>query len=109
MKTMSLSEAKDRFSDVVAVSQGERVLVLKHGKPAALIQGVEGYEIGEILMFADPTFWRWAAERQQGAGEVSRRLSAAAVRRDLLGTAKPASRRRAVKQRKARSRSSRKS
>ena len=84
MKTMNLTEAKDRFSEVVAISQGEKVLVLKHGKPVALIQGVEGYEIGELFTYADLEFWQWAARRQREAEDRTELMSASEVRDELL-------------------------
>jgi prevent-host-death family protein len=41
-RTMSLREAKARLSEAVSASQGTYVLLTRHGKPAALIVGVDG-------------------------------------------------------------------
>ena len=102
MKTMSLSDAKNRFSEVVALSQGEKILVLKHGKPVALIQGVEGYELGELLTYADLEFWQWAARRQQQALASDNLVAAEEVRRELLPDASPVARPRKRSRRKKR-------
>jgi prevent-host-death family protein len=85
MKMINLTEAKDRFSEIVSIAQGEKILVLKHGKPAALVQGVKDYELGEIIMYADAEFWRWAARRQLEAAKPARLLDASEARQVLLG------------------------
>jgi antitoxin (DNA-binding transcriptional repressor) of toxin-antitoxin stability system len=33
------------------------VLITKHGKPAALIIGVEGEDLEDLLTMANPRFW----------------------------------------------------
>jgi prevent-host-death family protein len=47
-RTMSLREAKARLSEAVKSSQGTYVLVTRHGKPAALIVGVEGVDVLDV-------------------------------------------------------------
>ena len=45
---MSLREAKSRLSEAVSASQGSYVLVTRHGKPAALIVGVDGVDVLDV-------------------------------------------------------------
>jgi prevent-host-death family protein len=40
MKTVGIREAKASLSAYTARAQRERVLIMKHGKPAALVIGV---------------------------------------------------------------------
>ena len=47
-RTMSLREAKARLSEAVSASQGSYVLVTRHGKPAALIVGVDGVDVLDV-------------------------------------------------------------
>jgi prevent-host-death family protein len=47
-RTMSLREAKARLSEAIDSSQGAYVLVTRHGRPAAVIIGVEGSELPDI-------------------------------------------------------------
>jgi prevent-host-death family protein len=46
---MSLRDVKARLSEAIDSSQGSYVLVTRHGRPAAVIVGVEGADIIEVL------------------------------------------------------------
>jgi prevent-host-death family protein len=46
---MSLREAKARLSEAVASSQGSYVLVTRHGKPEAVIVGVAGTDVLDVV------------------------------------------------------------
>jgi prevent-host-death family protein len=65
MKTVALREAKQSLSGFVAHSQHERVLITKHGKPAALVIGVEGQELEDVLLSQDPEFWKLIEARRK--------------------------------------------
>ncbi len=65
MKTVALREAKQSLSGYVEHAQRERVLITRHGKPAALVIGVEGQEIEEVLLRQDPRFWKLVEERRR--------------------------------------------
>lgn len=65
MKTVALREAKQSLSGFVAHAQRERVLITKHGKPAALVIGVEGQDIEDVLLSQDPEFWKLVEARRQ--------------------------------------------
>jgi prevent-host-death family protein len=65
MKTVALREAKQSLSGYIKHAQRERVLIIKHGKPAALVIGVEGQEIEDVLLRQDPGFWKLVEERRR--------------------------------------------
>jgi len=46
---MSLRDAKARLSEAIDSSQGSYVLVTRHGRPAAVIVGVEGADVLDVL------------------------------------------------------------
>lgn len=46
--TMSLREAKARFSETVNAAQSGYVLVTRYGRPAAVIVGVEGVDVLDV-------------------------------------------------------------
>jgi prevent-host-death family protein len=46
---MSLRDAKARFSEAIDSSQGSYVLVTRRGRPAAVIVGVEGADVLDVL------------------------------------------------------------
>jgi len=82
MKVVALGKAKDEFSACVDQAQRERILVTRHGKPAAIIIGVEGEDFEDLMTRSDPEFWRMIEERRKEptspAGEVRKRLGLAA-------------------------------
>jgi len=41
------------------------VLITKHGRPAALVIGVEGQDIETVLLSQDPSFWKLIEERRK--------------------------------------------
>jgi prevent-host-death family protein len=79
MKVVALAEAKNSLSEYVDDAQHVRVLVTRHGKPAALIIGVEGEDFEDLMTRSDPEFWRMIESRRKAskiipAGEMRRRL-----------------------------------
>jgi prevent-host-death family protein len=90
MKTVALREAKQSLSGYVAHAQRERVLITKHGKPAALVIGVSGQDIEDVLLQQDPDFWRLVEERRR-----QRTVPLADVRASLGLKARPRKGRRA--------------
>jgi antitoxin (DNA-binding transcriptional repressor) of toxin-antitoxin stability system len=66
MKVMALREAKQQLSGCVVRSQRERVLITKQGRPAALMIGVEGHDLEDVLLMQNPPFWKMKAARRAG-------------------------------------------
>ncbi|HTM44302.1 MAG TPA: type II toxin-antitoxin system prevent-host-death family antitoxin [Polyangiaceae bacterium] len=65
MKTAALRDVKARLSEYCERAQYERVLVTKHGKPLALMVGVQGRDLEELLTTANPEFWLLVDERRR--------------------------------------------
>src|SRR3954463_14494393 len=79
MKVIALGKAKNSLSEYVNQAQHGRVLVTRHGKPAALIIGVEGEDFEDLMTRSDPDFWRMIESRRKAsknipAGEMRKRL-----------------------------------
>lgn len=64
MKTISVRELQQRVRDCVKVSQKDRVVVTRHGIPAALIIGVEGADWETLTLQTNPSFWRMIEKRR---------------------------------------------
>lgn len=64
MKTASLREAKEQLSHFVNQSQKDFFLILKHGKPAALVHGVEGKDMEDIFYMTSRKFWQTIRKRR---------------------------------------------
>ena len=88
MKVVALREAVQRLSGCVARAQRERVLITKQGPPAALMIGVEGHDLEEVLLMQNPRFWKVIEARR-----AEPTLSLDEVRRQL-GMPRPRRRRR---------------
>ena len=65
MKVAALGHAKNSLSAYVDHAQHERVLVTRHGKPAALIIGVEGEDFEDSMTRSDPEFWQMIEARRK--------------------------------------------
>jgi prevent-host-death family protein len=82
VKVVALGEAKNALSAYVDQAQHDRVLVTRHGRPAAIIIGVEGEDFEDLMTRSDPDFWRMIEARRKAAKTISseemrRRLGAA--------------------------------
>ena len=71
MKVVALGEAKNALSAYVDQAQQDRVLVTRHGRPAAIIIGVEGEDFEDLMTRAEPKFWQMIEARRKAAKTVS--------------------------------------
>jgi prevent-host-death family protein len=71
MKVVALGQAKNALSVYVDHAQRDRVLVTRHGKPAAIIIGVEGEELEDLMTRVDPRFWRMIESRRKASKTIS--------------------------------------
>lgn len=65
MKLVAMHEAKAKLSEYVVASQKDGVIITNHGKPVAIVIGVEGEDLEDLLTRADPKFWEMV-ERVRG-------------------------------------------
>ena len=82
MKVVALQDAKQELGSYIARAQRERILITRRGKPAALVIGVEGEELEDLLTMADPQFWELIEARRRqkttiSLNEVRKRLGLA--------------------------------
>ena len=84
MKVVPLGEAKNSLSAYVEDAQHDRILVTRHGKPAALIIGVEGESFEDLMTSSDPEFWKMIETRRR----ASKTVSAAEMRSRLIARKK---------------------
>ena len=71
MKVVPLGQAKNQLSSYVEEAQHDRVLVTRHGKPAALIIGVVGQDFEDLMTRSDPEFWKMIEARRASSKTVS--------------------------------------
>ncbi len=68
MKFVQVREAKASLSSFLEVCQGEHVVITKHGRPCAVLTGVEGYDLEDLMTAADPEFWKLIEKRRSNPG-----------------------------------------
>ena len=71
MKTIGVRELQKQLKDCVDTAQTEQVIITRHGKPAAVCIGVEGYDWEDLLWMTDKAFWRMIGERRQRPATIS--------------------------------------
>ena len=65
MKTISVRGLQKHIRDCVDASQRSRVVVTRHGVPAALMIGVEGSDWETLALQTNPSFWRMIEQRRK--------------------------------------------
>jgi prevent-host-death family protein len=71
MKTIGVRELQKQLKDFVDMAQTAHVVITRHGKPAAVCIGVEGYDWEDLLWMTDTAFWQMIGERRQRADTIS--------------------------------------
>ena len=65
MKSVTARDLQKKVKECVDLSQTERVVVTRHGKPAAVLVGVEGKDWEDILLETSPAFWQMIERRRK--------------------------------------------
>jgi prevent-host-death family protein len=65
MKSITARDLQKKVKECVDLSQTERVIVTRHGKPAAVLVGVEGKDWEDIVLETSPAFWRLIEKRRK--------------------------------------------
>ena len=79
MKIVAIKKVKEQLSGYCEQAQEERVLITKHGKPLALVIGVEGRDLEDVITESNPEFWRLMEARRReptiSSTEMRKRLA----------------------------------
>ena len=78
MKTVNARDLQKKIKQCVDVSQQDRVVITRRGKPAAVMVGVEGKDWEEVALQTSSTFWKLIEQRRNeptiSTKELRRRL-----------------------------------
>jgi predicted RNase H-like HicB family nuclease/antitoxin (DNA-binding transcriptional repressor) of toxin-antitoxin stability system len=80
MKTMNLDEFAEHVQSTVEDAQNGHIMVLRDGKPVAVLLGIEHKDEEDWRYEISPEFWRMIEERRQQKGR-----SLDEVKQELLG------------------------
>ncbi len=79
MKTISVRDLQKSIKEAVDSAQGDRVVVTRRGKPAAVLLGVEGKDWETVVFETSSRFWELIEERRSeptlSAEELERKLA----------------------------------
>jgi prevent-host-death family protein len=65
VKLIGLKEAKAHLSEFVDAAQRDRILITRRGQPAALVIGVEGQDLEQIILGSSSEFWKMIDARRK--------------------------------------------
>ncbi len=64
MKTVALRNMKAGLSAYIDEAQKDCILITRHGKPAAIVWGVEGRDLEDIFYMTNRSFWATVRKRR---------------------------------------------
>jgi len=64
MKLIGVGEAQAGLSSLVEQAQKERIILTRHGKPVAMLLGIKGRDLEDLLLAQDPAFRSLIADRR---------------------------------------------
>jgi len=70
MRFVGVREAQVHLSGLVEEAQKERVILTRHGQPIAILTGVAGRDLEEVLLAQDPGFRRTMVARRAFRGHL---------------------------------------
>jgi len=65
MKTVTARDLQKKVKECMDISQEEQVVITRHGKPAAVLVGVEGRDWEDLVLQTSPTFWKLIEDRRK--------------------------------------------
>jgi prevent-host-death family protein len=78
MKTVTVRHLQKRVKECVDGAQEDRLVITRHGKPAAVIVGVEGEDWDTVVLQTDAEFWKLIRARRKqptiSLGQLKKRL-----------------------------------
>jgi prevent-host-death family protein len=66
MKTMTVLEAKNHFSQALQIAVDDVVVVTRRGKPVATIQSITEDDLEDLLLERSETFWKMIERARKG-------------------------------------------
>ena len=66
MKSVSIRQARDGLSARIRESQDNPMLITRHGRPVAVLIGLESRDLEAAILGADPHVWRFVERRRKG-------------------------------------------
>jgi prevent-host-death family protein len=95
MKLIGVGEAQAGLSSLVEQSQKERIILTRHGKPVAMLLGIKGRDLEDLVLAQDPAFRNLITDRRgDQRAPVSQETLLAEAKRELSDARSSKARRR---------------
>ena len=65
MKTINVRDLQKKIRECIEVAQKDRVVVTRHGKPVALVTGLDGYDWEDLYWATNVSFWKMIEKRRK--------------------------------------------
>jgi prevent-host-death family protein len=65
MRTVTARVLQQQVKDCLDTAQEDRVVITRHGRPTAVLVGVEGKDWETVLTETDPKFWKLIRARRR--------------------------------------------
>lgn len=70
MKSIAAKELKANLDAVLSSAQCERIVISRHGKPCAVLVGIEDYDAEHLRLVSSQDFWRMIRARRAGGKSI---------------------------------------
>jgi len=67
MRTVTVRDLQKKVKECVDEAQEDRVIITRHGKPAAVLVGVEDEDWESVILQSDAAFWKQIHARRKQA------------------------------------------
>lgn len=71
MKSIPDDELRINLDSSLSRAQTERIVISRHGKPCAVLVGIEDYDVEDAGLASSVDFWRMIRERRAADASVS--------------------------------------
>ncbi len=65
MKTVTARDLQKKVKECMDKSQEDQVVITRHGRPAAVLVGVEGRDWEDLVLQTSPDFWKIIEDRRK--------------------------------------------
>jgi prevent-host-death family protein len=65
MKTVTVRQLQKKIRECVDAAQRDRIVITRHGRPAAVVIGVQGYDWEDLVLQTSPAFWKLIEARRK--------------------------------------------
>jgi prevent-host-death family protein len=65
MKTITVRDLQKKVRECVDAAQSDRIVITRHGRPAAVLVGVAGTDWETVVLEANAGFWRLIEKRRK--------------------------------------------